>query len=126
LLSLLLKRIQLRLRGFNFTERKTSEIPEADLARIDICWAVAAGLGAVDLIRGSDFQSRHLLLALKAGEPFRISRGLAFEAAGSAWRGGKARTGHFRLPNRPKLSHRELDTRTRSACQFGQVEFALI
>ena len=90
-LSLLLKRIQLRLRGLNFTERKSSEVPEADLARIDICWAVAAGLGAVDLIRGADFQSRHLLLALKAGEPFRVARGLAFEAAQSASRGGTAR-----------------------------------
>lgn len=91
LLSLLLKRIQIRLRGFNFTERKASEIPEADLARIDICWAVAAGLGAVDLIRGADFQCRHLLLALKAGEPFRVARGLAFEAAQSASRGGPSR-----------------------------------
>ena len=90
-LSLLLKRIQLRLRGLNFTERKASEIPEADLARIDICWAVAAGLGAVDLIRSADFQSRHLLLALKAGEPFRVARGLAFEAAQSASKGGSAR-----------------------------------
>ena len=91
LFSLLLKRIQLRLRGFNFTERKASEVPEADLARIDICWAVAAGLGAVDLIRGADFQCRHLLLALQAGEPFRVARGLAFEAAQSASRGGPTR-----------------------------------
>ncbi len=88
LLSLLLKRIQIRIRGFNFTERKVSEIAEADLFRIDICWAVAAGLGAVDLIRGADFQCRHLLLALRAGEPFRVARGLAVEAAQTASRGG--------------------------------------
>ncbi|MEP6635549.1 MAG: protein kinase, partial [Acidobacteriota bacterium] len=91
LLSLLWKRLRIRLRGLNFTERKASEIPEAELFRIDICWAVAAGLGAVDLIRGADFQSRHLLLALKAGEPSRIARSLAFEAAQSASRGGPAR-----------------------------------
>ncbi len=90
LLSLLLRRIQIRIRSINFTERKASEIPEAELFRIDICWAVAAGLGAVDLIRGADFQCRHLLLALKAGEPFRVARGLAFEAAQSASRGGPA------------------------------------
>src|SRR4030095_1787569 len=87
LLSLVLRRLQIRLRGFNFTERKASEIPEAELFRIDICWAVAAGLGAVDLIRGADFQSRHLLLALGAGEPFRAARALAFEAAQSGSRG---------------------------------------
>ncbi len=57
LLSLILRRLWIRLRGLEFTERKASEIPEADLARIDICWTVAAGLGVVDLIRGADFQS---------------------------------------------------------------------
>ncbi|MEP6920242.1 MAG: protein kinase [bacterium] len=91
LLALLWKRLRIRLRGLNFTERKASEIPESELFRIDICWAVAAGLGAVDLIRGADFQSRQLLLALKAGEPFRIARALSFEAAQSASRGGPAR-----------------------------------
>ena len=88
LLSLLFKRVQIRLRGLKFTERDASQIPEADLVRIDTCWAVAAGLGAVDLIRGADFQSRHLLLALRAGEPFRVARALAFEAAQTASRGG--------------------------------------
>jgi eukaryotic-like serine/threonine-protein kinase len=91
LLSLLMKRLQIRLRGLNFTERSASEIPEADLVRIDTCWAVAAGLGAVDLIRGADFQSRHLLLALRAGEPYRVARAMAFEAAWTAARGGAAR-----------------------------------
>ena len=90
LISLLLRRLKIRLRGLNFTERDKSEIPEADLVRIDTCWAVAAGLGAVDLIRGADFQSRHLLLALRAGEPYRVARALALEAAWTAARGGGA------------------------------------
>ncbi len=90
LLSLLLKRLQIRLRGLNFTERDESEIPEFDLVRLDTCFAVAAGLGAVDLIRGADFQSRHLLLALRAGEPYRVARAMAFEAAWTATRGGAA------------------------------------
>ncbi|HSS19641.1 MAG TPA: protein kinase [Pyrinomonadaceae bacterium] len=87
LFSLLLKRLQIRLRGLKFIERDESQIPEFDLVRLDTCFAVAAGLGSVDLIRGADFQSRHLLLALKAGEPFRVSRALAFEAAWTAARG---------------------------------------
>jgi hypothetical protein len=92
LLSLLWKRLQIRVRGLSFTERDAAEIREADLVRIDTCWAVAAGLGAVDLIRGADFQSRHLLLALRAGEPYRVARALALEAAWTAARGGTARS----------------------------------
>ncbi len=91
LLSLILRRLWIRMRGLEFTERKASEIPEADLARIDICWAVAAGLGAVDFIHSADFQSRHLLLALRAGEPYRVSRAISFEAAQAASNRGKSR-----------------------------------
>jgi eukaryotic-like serine/threonine-protein kinase len=92
LMSLLWKRLQIRVRGLGFTEHDASEIKEADLVRIDTCWAVAAGLGAVDLIRGADFQSRQLLLALRAGEPYRVARALALEAAWAAARGGASRS----------------------------------
>jgi tetratricopeptide (TPR) repeat protein len=91
LLSLVLRRLWIRMRGLEFTEREASSIPESDLFRIDICWSVAAGLGMVDLIRGADFQSRHLLLSLRAGEIYRISRAMAFEVAQIASRGGPAR-----------------------------------
>jgi hypothetical protein len=48
----------------------------------------------VDTIRGSDFQTRGLLLALDVGEPFRVARGLAAEATFTAAAGEpvKART----------------------------------
>jgi serine/threonine protein kinase len=90
LLSLLLHRLRIRLRGLEFTERDAGDISETDLQRIDICWAVAAGLGVVDLIRGADFQSRHLLLALRAGEIYRVARAMAFEVAQTAAKGGGA------------------------------------
>ena len=89
--SLLLRRLQIRLRGLKFVERDASQIPEVDLFRIDICSAIAAGLGAVDIIRAADFQGRHLLLALRAGEPHRVARAMAFEAAQIAAPGRKAR-----------------------------------
>ncbi|HUE84043.1 MAG TPA: protein kinase [Pyrinomonadaceae bacterium] len=90
LLSLVLKRLQIRFRGLNFIERDVSQIPSADLFRIDLCWAIAAGLGAVDLVRGADFHCRHLLLALRAGEPFRIAKAMAFEIAQSVSPGGRS------------------------------------
>src|SRR5205807_9108241 len=90
LLSLILRRLWIRVRGLSFTERDAASIPEAELLRIDTCWAVAAGLGVVDLIRGADFQSLHLLLALRAGEISRIARAMAFEVSQAAARGGGA------------------------------------
>jgi tetratricopeptide (TPR) repeat protein len=78
------------LRGLSFHERTIDQIPETELLRIDICWAVAAGLGVVDLIRGADFQSLHLLLALRAGEISRVARAMAFEVSQVAARGGGA------------------------------------
>jgi serine/threonine protein kinase/tetratricopeptide (TPR) repeat protein len=91
LFSLTLRRLQIRLRGLDFVEREESTVSESSLFRIDTCWAAAAGLGMVDLIRGADFQSRHLLLALRTGEPYRVARALAFEAAQTASRGARAR-----------------------------------
>jgi len=91
LLSLTLRRLQIRLQGLKFNEHDESTVSESNLGRIDICWAGAAGLGMVDLIRAADFQSRHLLLALRAGEPYRIARAMAFEAVQSAAPGTSAR-----------------------------------
>ena len=90
LLSLAWRRLWIHFRGLDFVERDAAEIPETDLQRIDICWAVAAGLGVVDLIRGADFQSLHLLLALRAGEISRLTRAMAFEVSQTAARGGSA------------------------------------
>ena len=80
LLSLLLRRAQIGLRGFAFDERQASEIAADALIRIDICWTAAIGFGMADLVRGNDFQTRQLLLALRAGEPYRVAKALAVEA----------------------------------------------
>ena len=82
--SLIRRRMRARMRGLRFTERDASQVSAERLTRVDICWSVAAGLGLTDPIRGSDFQTRHLLLALAAGEPYRISRALAMEGAYSS------------------------------------------
>lgn len=91
LLSLLIGRTQLWFRGLGFVEREANELAPLALSRIDICWAVAAGLGMVDLIRAADFQTRNLLLSLRAGEPYRIARALAAEVGFTATGGGPKR-----------------------------------
>jgi eukaryotic-like serine/threonine-protein kinase len=91
IIALLLRRLRLRIRGLQFHERELSEIDADDVLRIDTCWPVALGLMTVDTIRGADFQTRHLFLALRAGEPYRIVRALAMEVAYSSASGGRGR-----------------------------------
>jgi hypothetical protein len=86
--SLIYRRARLSLRGLDYEERHDGNAPE-DLTRIDVCWSVGNGLRGVDFVRGADFQARHLLYALRAGEPYRIARALASEAVFAAMEGGE-------------------------------------
>ena len=97
LFSMLFRRALLRLRGLGFREKDASRITAETLTRIDVCWAAARGLTLSDLLRGADFQARHVLLALRAGEPFRAARALAFEAGVTAMGGGRTRSRTARL-----------------------------
>ncbi|MGZ3438021.1 MAG: serine/threonine-protein kinase PknK, partial [Polyangia bacterium] len=90
LASLVLRRMRIRLRGLRFKERDESQLSAEMLTRIDTCWSAAAGLSMVDTIRSADFQARHLLLALDAGEPYRIARALAMEGGLVSVAGGGA------------------------------------
>jgi hypothetical protein len=97
LFSLVRRRAWLRLRGTRYRERNETQVPSEDLVRIDILWSTATGLTMIDNIRGADFQTRHLLLCLRTGEPYRIARGLAMEAAHAAIGGGRTRRRTDRL-----------------------------
>ena len=81
LVSLLRQRAVIRLRGLGFRERHESELPERDLTRVDISWALAVGFGLIDVIRGAEFQAKHLRLALRTGEMQRVARALSVEVA---------------------------------------------
>ncbi len=91
LLSILLRRAWIRIRGLGFRERDATQISAEELMRIDVCRAVAEGLGIIDIITGKAFQARQLLLALRAGEPYRVARALAIEMGYSATGGGRSR-----------------------------------
>jgi serine/threonine protein kinase/tetratricopeptide (TPR) repeat protein len=89
--SLVWNRLLLQLRGLRFRKRDPNEIPPRELARIDLCWSAVAGLSMIEPVRGADFQARGLLLALRAGEPVRLVRAIAMEAAHRSTAGEAAR-----------------------------------
>src|SRR5262249_45445868 len=92
---LMWSRARLRMRGLRFREQDVTQVSPSDLARIDTGFAIALALSTVDTIRGADLQTRQLLAALAAGEPYRVARGVALEAAfnaASLGTKGKART----------------------------------
>ncbi len=87
LASLVVRRVQLAIRGLAFDVKPSSAITDETRRRIDACFTAAKCLGMIDTIRGNDFQTRHLLLALSAGDPMRVSRALCLEVGYQASRG---------------------------------------
>ena len=85
---LLWRRARLRWRGLRFVPKPADAIDSDTLLRLDTCWSAATGLAFVDLIAASEFNIRHLQMALDAGDSYRIARGMAIE---SAARGGSPR-----------------------------------
>ncbi len=81
LLSALLRRLLVRLRGLDFRDETMVQAHADELKRIDICAAAALGLSLVDNIRGADFNSRTLLMAMRVGEPLRLLRAMCYELA---------------------------------------------
>lgn len=116
LLDLRWRRLRLRLGGFRFAERPAAELDRGLLRRIDICWSVEIGLCLVDVLHASAFHARHLLLALRAGEPQRIARGLAMEVFFGALDGAGA--------GRALARAEELARRGEGSYAFGLAELA--
>ena len=119
LLALGARRLHLWLRGLSFVETPASRVPPDVLQRIDACWSVSMGLSMVDTIRGASFQTRQLLLALDAGEPHRVARALAAEAAFVATGGVKDEKRAARLIQ----ESRALAEKMRDGALIGLVDF---
>jgi tetratricopeptide (TPR) repeat protein len=80
LLSLLFRRLHLRMRGVGFKERDLSQVPDKVLVRGDTCRSVGIGLAVADHIKGADFSTRYVLSALETGESNRVILALLMEA----------------------------------------------
>jgi len=96
-LDLLLRRSRLRIRRLRWRETPAEAIPRSILLKVDTCASVAMGLSLVDIARGATLQTTSLLLALQAGEPSRVARALAMEAAYCSTSGVKAQSRVARL-----------------------------
>ncbi len=79
LISMLLRRAWLRIRGLGFRPRPLVQISQTELTRVDVCEGVSFGLALVDTFSSMDFATRFLSSALQLGEPWRVSRALALE-----------------------------------------------
>jgi hypothetical protein len=126
LLQLLAARLRLRLRGLHFRARDARKIDPRRLERIDVSWSASAGLSLFDFIGAAGLQGRNLLLALEAGEPCRLARALAWEAAHSSNAGGPARRRTQRLLDAAEALTRRIDhphARGMVALARGAAEF---
>jgi hypothetical protein len=104
--SLVLLRARVRLSGARFRARAEDQVPPAQLRAVDLCYSLAAGL-YVDPLAAAHVQARHVLHALKSGEPYRVARALAGEAIVLAGRGQRqARRAAFVLERARAIAER--------------------
>ena len=108
--SLLFHRLKLAVRGLNFRERAEVQVSRHLINQIDAGWAASLGLSMNDNTRAADIQTRHLLLALRAGEPARIARSLAMEVPHMAGHTGtKMKRAAMAISSRAEELARRLD-----------------
>jgi len=91
LVLLLFRRAYLYFLGLRAPVVESGPANPRDLAQLNACWSVAVGLSMVNNIRGACLQTRHLILALKVGQPFPLLRALSAEAGYTAVAGHRAK-----------------------------------
>lgn len=117
-ISLLRQRLRLWWRGLRYRRAK-GPVGEASLNRIDVCLLVGKGLGMIDPIRGAEFQTRALRLALETGDGRRVAIALATEAALEGTAGDRARQRVDRLLDQSEKLGAELqDIRISAYARF--------
>ncbi len=89
--SLVWHEARIRVSSLVRSVRRPQSLSRRDLARCDAAFTAATGLALTDILRGADFATRALLLALETGEPVRLGRALAVAAGNVAARGEAGR-----------------------------------
>jgi predicted Ser/Thr protein kinase len=110
ILSVLVLRFVLRLRGFSHVERRAEDVPATELARLDVLASAGSGLALTDLFLSTYFLMRGALLALKVGEPHRLQRNLAITAATRSAGGRKDAAGARELTQATRQLAEKLGT----------------
>ena len=119
--SLVWQRVRLALRGTRHRERAEAALAPREVERIDALWTAATCLSLIDILRGADFQTRHLRAALDAGEPTRLSRALALAAIYEGAGGSRGRARGRRLIERAAaIAERTGDPLARAMLLFAE------
>jgi tetratricopeptide (TPR) repeat protein len=75
--SVLYNRMVLQLRGLSFERKEEAACAEGSLRRVDALCSAASAFAMIDPFVAASFHARHMLAALRLGEPFRVSRALS-------------------------------------------------
>jgi tetratricopeptide (TPR) repeat protein len=86
LASLYYRRAHLSLRGLLPVEGPADG---AEILRLDVCRSAMCDLAVIDPVRAADLHARHLLGALRAGDPGQLAHAFAAEALVAAFTGGR-------------------------------------
>lgn len=78
--GLLYRRLRLRLRGLAARPAPATPALDHHFGAVEIAHATSVGLAMTDQLRSAYFQARSLERALASGDPYRVTRALAFEA----------------------------------------------
>ena len=70
---------QSKLRGYDFTPKPLSAVPQAQLRKIDVLYSISSGLAVVDPAAGRLVQTELMKAAIEAGEPMRVCLALTQE-----------------------------------------------
>lgn len=124
LISYLWTRFHLWLRGLGYKETSIGEVSSEALLGIDVCWSAIVGLAYVNTKRALDFQSRHLLMALNAGEPYRVARALALEIAHSATTGTRSHRRNIELCHQAMVMAKQINHPHTNALATLEIGFA--
>ncbi len=108
LATVLAFRTKVSLGRVAFRSRPAEQCSPEELARVDACWSAGLGHAWLDTTRAAAFQARYMHLAMRVGEPSRVSLGLSTEASQMAAVGGTRRTARARqVMDRALLASKE-------------------